>query len=291
MKLIGLLLFPFAMAMGELSSDCRRLLSAFEYYHKDWRSIPPDQEKKLLRYDAAQYEILITMEYEGCLEDPLAEEDGNIPNGLFVDEGCATAALSELRGKYAQQSRVARRRFVEENVCRKKYRPKAKEPERYRDGVDYFCRDMRDLNRYRDAGLPREYTWKNALKGDHHNHIGPPVLATGITQSFQMLFDHLSRRSNFHYAHNLDTYYTHQRIHFHKFAVTNCLDQHTPLNFSSNFHFNFLDSQGNPLSTDGQSIRSDLSNWDFRAAGNFTGCGHRRDSLITPFSLGIPGGF
>lgn len=268
------------------SNTCSDLFQSFKRAIENEKASYSEQKGEQVKiWQEVQYEAIMLMHrIENCVEAPKSDEN-QIPDcqgtgwhtlaHFTANNARVMMAINEKHyqriGRIRQEKR--RERLWEE-VCT----PQKKQ-------MAALCRLIKPEEIRRKEmgkgppGLINEYTFGSWFKGEHPHHQGPPGAVTTIMGAAQTLFSYMGRSMAITQARNRDTYYTNLAIFNHRFYHSNCIGRQS----IQNFQWNFTDSSGQPLSTDGQPILPNLSNWDILGSGNFTDC--NPETFISPFAL------
>ena len=307
MKWVLLLLWVILPAWGseaseEIPKECKSLMQAWLHYDELEAEIIPEREEEeeainpldfiknnryFLQYQSAKHEILQLMQQQKCLTEE--EDEFSLPSNAIICNLSATLLgpsltpfffntseivvkmNEDIRKQFLQESVSKRHKLILDTVCRKT------PPEE----TAYFCEQIKDSHqryqKHQKEIVGEPYTLGSFFSGKHKHHRGQPGWASGLYTLLNTGLGYASREAQHKQVYGRDSYLTDMMIWNRRFNQTNCIGQQ---NYSA-FNWQFLDGTGTPLSTDGQAVRSDLSNWDMQAAGNFSNC--NQDTFVSPF--------
>ena len=293
---LGTFLLVALAARGEKSDEiCQDFSNAYNKALEKERESNADKAQEEL-WQEAQYEIILSMEINNCLSEPepeAIEEVCNYSSEVLKDLKLFVIDTTKIIGymhketyhKFRDKSQTQRWLKLQNQLCQPSS-PEREEMTPLCEGLEEWIAEQKlsetSASRSRQRNpipLMAEYTFGNWLTGEHPHHQGPPGAIMGVMGTAQTLFGFMQRGMSINQARNQDYYRTEMAIFNHRFYQANCIGQQS----IQSFEWNFIDSSGQPISTNGQAIRSDLSNWDVQGAGNFSTC-HPK-TFLSPFAL------
>ena len=296
---ISMAILLWRLAPAYPQSNCELLGETFDYYSKQAENPELDGEKRR-PFLVAQYLTMRFLHDSECVkafdpgsDSPSADCDRNWPQAKFLGEGDPLMKLlmgnapiilrmeKDIYQDFYRGNRNEQLKLLQQTVCD----DRPEEEDSFRDGVDYFCQRIGELleDEQQELAHWEEYdcTFMRFLGGGcgQVERRELPGAHRAISSGIQIGFGYLARSAQISWTKDRGALWAQQYERLKAFRRTNCIGQQPAFDIK----WNFLDSSGNILSTDGNPVRSDLSNWDMQRAGNFSSCNPQ--TFVSPFSV------